>query len=574
MSDHTETRTLRLWPGVVAVVLQWSARFALPALWPETLPFGVMAALAGGLAVMVWWAFFSRAPRAERWGGLALMLLSLVLTSFLVHESVATAMMGMMFPVYALPVLSLAVVLWALVAGRLGAGPRRATLAATVLVARGGWALVRTGGFTGDLDHDFAWRWAPTAEERLLAGGDGVVRQGAAGGAGERAFWPGFRGPGRDAVLRGVHIDPDWGAAPPVELWRRPVGPGWSSFAVHGGRVYTQEQRGEDEAVSCYSLAGGELLWRHSDPARFWEANAGAGPRATPSYADGRVYTLGATGLLNALDAADGTLLWRRDAATDARVEMPGWGFAGSPLVLEDRVVVAVAGRLAAYRADDGEPLWLGPDGGGGYSSPHWAEIGGVGQVLLMHGGGATSVDPADGKVLWQHDWTFHSRIVQPVLVDGGLLVSEGEGNSLRRLAVEGGAGGWGMEERWTSRSLKPYFNDLVVDRGYAYGFDGSILACVDLQSGKRQWKGGRYGHGQILLLADQDLLLVLSEKGELVLVKAQPEKFSEVARFKAIEGKTWNHPVLAGDVLLVRNGEEMAAFKLRLLEQFSFAGR
>jgi hypothetical protein len=133
----------------------------------------------------------------------------------------------------------------------------------------------------------------------------------------------------------------------------------------------------------------------------------------------------------------------------------------------------------------------------------------------------------------------------------------------MRRIAVAQRAGSWVVEERWTSNGLKPYFNDFVIHKGYAFGFDGRILSCIDVADGTRKWKGGRFGQGQLVLLPDQDLLFVISEEGELALVGATPDKFTEVARFKAIEGKTWNHPVLIGDVLLVRNDQEMAAFRL-----------
>jgi outer membrane protein assembly factor BamB len=374
--------------------------------------------------------------------------------------------------------------------------------------------------------------------------------------------WPGFRGPSRDGVARVARIATDWSASPPVELWRRPIGPGWSSFAVQGDRVYTQEQRGDDELVACYDLATGEPVWMHRDAARFWESNGGAGPRGTPTLSGGRVYALGATGILNALDAADGALVWSRNAASDTKAEIPGWGFAGSPVVVDDLVIVATAGRLAAYDAASGQPRWIGHDGGDGYSSPHRLTVGGVPQVVLLSFEGAVGVAPADGSLLWEHAWKSGTRIVQPALTaDGDVLIGAGEG--VRRVALARGIAGWTVEERWTSNGLKPYFNDFVVHEGHAYGFDGRILSSIDLASGDRKWKGGRYGNGQLVLLPDQDLLLVLSEQGELALVRATPDRFAEVARFPAIQGKTWNHPVVVGDVVLVRNAEEMAAFRL-----------
>jgi outer membrane protein assembly factor BamB len=280
------------------------------------------------------------------------------------------------------------------------------------------------------------------------------------------------------------------------------------------------------------------------------------------------VYALGATGIVNALDARTGKVVWSRNAAKDTGAQLPGWGFTSSPLVVGDVVVVATSGRLAGYDAGTGNLRWTKQTGGGGYSSPHPVTAGGVSQVVLLSAAGATAVAPADGAVLWQHKWEGAGvAIVQPAAVTGDdLLVTAGDamgGFGVRRINVAHSGDNWSAQERWTSRGLKPYFNDYVVHKGHAYGFDGSILSCIELESGERKWKGGRYGNGQLVLFADQDVLLVLSEEGELALVSATPDGHKELTKFKAIEGKTWNHPVLAGDVLLVRNGEEMAAFRL-----------
>src|ERR1019366_3097612 len=322
---------------------------------PEAVAYAVISGFIGGLAVLVWWVFFSRVPRSERWGAVVLMIAALAATPRILHKSIATGMMGMMFAIYVVPVLSLALVAWALASRRLSDALRRATLAAAILVACGGWAFLRTEGVTADFHSQFAWRWAETSEQRLLArpGGEPPAPPPAlpspTAAAPSGGDWPGFRGPHRDDIVTGVRINPDWVSSPPVDLWRRPVGPGWSSFAVHDGLLYTQEQRGDFEVVACYSVATGKPVWTHRDAARFWESNAGAGPRATPALRDGRVYAFGATGILNALDAGNGAVVWTRNAAADTGAKLPGWGFSGSPLVVDDVVIVAAAGRLAAY---------------------------------------------------------------------------------------------------------------------------------------------------------------------------------------------------------------------------------
>ena len=569
LDPHQPPRELRLRPGIVIVTLLWSTWLGLPLLVPAATPIAMVGALLGGVGVMVWWGFFSGAAPVERWGAPLLMLAVSLATVPLLDVSISSSMMGLMFPVYTAPVLSLVFVAWATATRRMADGPRRVALVATIVLASGFWTTLRTDGMTGDSHHYLTWRWTETAEARLLTTtiDERLAPPPKAAKASSDADWPGFRGRNRDSTVRGIRIATDWDTSPPEELWRRPVGPGVGSFSVRGRQVFTQEQRGAQEMVSSYLLATGETVWRHADPVRFWDSHAGAGPRGTPTVAGDRLYALGGTGLLTALDARTGRRLWARDVATEHDVTSSGWGFAGSPLVVGQVVIVAAIGTLAAYDAETGAPRWTAPDGGDSYSSPHLVTLDGVPQVLLLAADGVTSVAPADGRLLWTHDWAASSRIVQPAMTaSGDMLVGADTFSGLQRVSVNRAAGkhsGWTTEVRWTTRGLKPYFNDFVAHEGHAYGFDGSILASVDLETGERAWKGGRYGHGQLLLLADQDLLLVLTERGDLALVDATPTGFTERARVPAIEGKTWNHPVLVDDILLVRNTEEMAAFRL-----------
>ncbi|MGH9908784.1 MAG: PQQ-binding-like beta-propeller repeat protein [Pyrinomonadaceae bacterium] len=571
----TPRKSLRLWPGVVIVILQWLAWFVVPLFGTQGLGYGMLGGALFALALIVWWLFFSRAPWVERVGFLVLTVVALIATKRVVHESIAGGGMGYLLYVLSIPIMSLALVAWAVGSRRLSTRPRRVAMVATILLACGLFTLVRTGGATGEFDNDLHLRWTKTPEQQFLAQtGDeapaapATLRMTTA--AGTEADWPGFRGPQRDGITRGLQIKTDWSASPPVQMWRRPIGPGWSSFAVQRGRVYTQEQRGSEEIVACYDVNTGKLVWKHGDAARFYESTGGPGPRATPTLSNGRVYTLGATGILNVLNADTGAVVWSRNAVSDTGAKIPGWGISGSPLITNDLVIVAASANLAAYDIANGNLRWRGPTGRGqSYSSPQLFTIDGVPQVVLMSATGVTSVTPADGKPLWDYSWQSDTRIMQPAMTaDGDLLMTIGDGmggGGLRRIAVKQGSNGWTIEERWTSEDLNANFNDFVVHEGHVYGFDYSNVACIDVKDGKSKWKGAKYGYGQLVLLSDSDALVVLGEKGELALVKATPDQFTELARIPAIEGKTWNHPVVADDLLLVRNDHEMAAFRLSL---------
>ncbi|MEO1365923.1 MAG: PQQ-binding-like beta-propeller repeat protein, partial [Acidobacteriota bacterium] len=358
-----------LWPAAVAVAAQWFATY-VPSLFIPSTPtqfFGLLIGPGLGLLLLYAWWWWTRHDR-----GLKTFATLAPLVAFPAALALAAPSARMLVYLYGVPLWSVLFLAWAawLRGRRAPSGTAKVVLAAAAVASAGLFTLVRSDGVDGDFRPEFAWRWASSAEDRLLEEAPSAEAAPSADGVGgdlDDSPWPGFRGARRDGVVPSSSIATDWEANPPEVLWRRSVGPGWSSFAVAGGALFTQEQRGEEELVSAYDAATGEPIWSFVDEARFWEPLAGAGPRATPTLADGRLYALGATGLLNALDARDGSGVWRRDIAADTGAETPEWGFASSPLVVDGadgagrQVVVhtgAPSGKgLIAYAADDGEPL-------------------------------------------------------------------------------------------------------------------------------------------------------------------------------------------------------------------------
>ena len=389
------------------------------------------------------------------------------------------------------------------------------------------------------------------------------------------ADWPGFRGPARDGRRTGIRIATDWGQRKPKELWRRRIGPGWGSFATVGSRLYTQEQLGDHERVVCLDAGTGKEIWAHEDETRHKDNESGAGPRGTPTFHEGKVYSLGGTGKLNCLDAATGKPVWSRDITKDSGGKVLHWGYSGSPLVEKGIVTVFAGGPdgkgVVGYHADSGELAWAKGNVTGSYCSTQPAKVAGEDQIVLTTGQGLIALDPAKGDVLWEYEWDLSkdfgddfNRVTQPAQVsDTDFLIGTSFGNGLRRIHVSKDGSAWKTEQVWESKAISPYYNDLVVHKGYLYGIQAPFLICADLESGKSAWKERGYGAGQVLLLADQDLLLVLAESGDVALVEAKPGARKEIARFHALDGKTWNHPVVAGNKLFVRNAEEAACFEL-----------
>jgi outer membrane protein assembly factor BamB len=427
-------------------------------------------------------------------------------------------------------------------------------------------ALFRHTGMSGDLMPTFEFRWS-RAPSRVPVS---VADSGPAPVVGltDLASFPQFLGPDRNGVLPDARLATNWSAKPPAVLWRRPLGSGWSGFAVVRDRAVTMEQLGAGELITCYSLATGELLWEHGYPSHFASPIAGDGPRATPTVVSDRVFTLGARGALTCLEFASGKPLWSRSLTNDFGARLPEWGFSGSPLVTDGLVIINAGGSsgraLVALRADTGETAWSAGDDGVTYSSPGLFTVAGVRQIVLFQNRAIVAHDPATGRVLWRQPWGTHYPLVaMPVPVDDRrLLFSAGYNVGAELFELRSGPdGSLAPVSVWATKRLKAKFANPYARAGFAYGLDDGILACLDLKDGSQRWKEGRYGHGQGLLVGA--IFLLLSEQGELVQLSPTPDGPNELGRFRVFGDKSWNPPALVGDLVLVRNDREAALLRL-----------
>jgi len=383
-------------------------------------------------------------------------------------------------------------------------------------------------------------------------------------------YWTGFRGPLRNGIYTEQPIRTSWPAAGLTPIWKQPVGGGYASFSVARGRAFTIEQRRGQEVVTAYDVATGREMWAHGWDSEFTEWMGGDGPRATPSWSDGRVYALGALGELRCLDERTGEMLWRVNILDDNAASNLPWGMAASPLLIDDLVVVlpgGPAGRsIAAYDRATGKRRWSALNDKQAYSAPMLVTIAGVRQILVLAATRLVSVTPENGELLWEYPWPTSNDIncSQPVILPPGnrVLLSSGYGHGAALLEVTANDGRFGTRLLWENTRLKNRFSSSVEHEGFIYGLDENILTCLDAATGDVKWKAGRYGHGQFVLASGH--LVLLTEEGELVLVRATPERHEEVARFAVLDGKTWNHPAIDDGRLLVRNLAEMAAFDLR----------
>lgn len=427
---------------------------------------------------------------------------------------------------------------------------------------------VKANGWDGASRPEIVWRFLATADPVVRA--EPAPRLDAAPPTTVTGDYPRFRGADGLATVP-LRLARDWSRDKPALVWRHAVGAAWSAMAVAGDQAITQEQRDDDECVVCYDRQTGTERWVHRDPAHYRNAGTGDGPRATPTIDGPLVFTLGATGILNGLDRETGQVRWTTNILTDNEAQAPGHGTVGSPLVVGQHVIVCAGGSreasVVAYDKATGKRAWGAGSDPAGYTSPFLLDHADGRQILAISTQSLTAHDPQSGEILWSFPWhnDQSTNCSQPLpFGEQGIFVSANYGLGCALVeATRDSEGKWEARPRWTSRTLQTKFCSAVIHDGHAYSLDDEILECVSLADGRRRWKRGRYGHGQLLLAGD--VLLIQAEDGRVVLVEATPAEHRELAAFQAIDGKTWNNPALAGRQLFVRNDREAACYELPL---------
>src|SRR6185369_13812327 len=352
-------------------------------------------------------------------------------------------------------------------------------------------------------------------------------------------------------------------------VWKQPVGLGYASFTVADGRAYTLEQRRGQEVVAAYDVNTGRELWTQGWNAEYDAGDdTGDGPISTPTWDQGRIYALGATGELRCLDANTGAVVWGKNILSDNQASNLPWAMAASPLIVDDKVIVLPGGgngkSVVAYNKMTGAPVWKVLGDQQAYVSPMLVELAGRRQIIVVSASRVVGLVPETGALLWSYAWDTSSgiNVSQPIMVDNNrFFISSGYGKGAALVEVKGSGNTFTASTIWENINMKNKFNSSVLHNGYVYGLDEGILTCLDVNTGERKWKGGRYGYGQVLLASGH--LILTSDTGELALVKASPDQYTEVARFTALQGQTWNYPAIADGRLLVRNANEMAAYDI-----------
>ena len=378
--------------------------------------------------------------------------------------------------------------------------------------------------------------------------------------------WPQWLGPDRNGISTEAGLFGDELSF--QEPWRVQAGKGFSGLSIVGQRVYTLYIHSGEEYAVCLDAGNGQVLWRTLTDELLAERQGGDGPRATPTVDGETVYVFSAYGKLYALDRETGAARWSRDLVREFGSKKPRWGFCPSPLVVGDLVLIQAGGKrghsLIAFDKTNGELAWATGSDTLGYSSPIAVTIDSTRQVVFFTGYGLVAVEPQRGQVLWKHPWTTSHDVnaATPVFISPNrFFISSGYGTGGSVVEVTSTDGGYQVAEVWRNKEMENHFATSIYYQGHLYGFDNSILKCLDAETGAEQWKTRGYGKGT-LIVADGHLV-ILGERGNLGIAAATPEGFAEKAQTWVFNSKCWTVPSLADGRLYLRDESEIVCLEV-----------
>ena len=565
----------RIWPLVLFAVTGLTCML-LPT-WlsmDDSIRFAILA-LGAALHLLLlglWVLFGSRTPWRDRLLGLSVGIATIVAVFLLQDDT-----MGINVLLFGMPVALAVLAVVFVCTSQVNWPARKWITMSTWVVSLLLWLGLRNEGMVASFAPQLALRWTPETQTSV----DLTERAEVAPKQLEQlqsislqpGDWPRFRGP--DSNGQAIDTELKLGEQIiPTLVWKQPVGFSWSSVIVVDNLLYSQEQRDEEEAVVCFDANTGAQVWLHTDKSRFEDMTkaSGVGPRGTPTFADGRIYTVGGTGLVNCLNAIDGTKIWQRNINDDAKTSVAMWGYSTSPAIIENKCFIQAGGRseeaseTLCYDAQTGEIIWSSKGSGETYSSAEVAKLAGQQQLLTSVGGITTGRDLTDGHELWNIvGATRGNTMLMPLaLGDDNLIVASGEGDGTSLYKISHEEDQWTAKKIWTCKKLRPDFNDVVVLDDFVLGLSKGLLTCASLDDGKLLWKKFRFASGQLISLPSHHAVLVLSEEGELSIVAVTADDATMLATWPAVSGKTWNHPVLVGNRIYCRSAEELACYEIK----------